>query len=61
MNPKGSKAVIKPPNERHADAKKLIKEKMGSDLYDMVYQMIEMEMEEGTDAAERQQAVNEIC
>lgn len=39
----------------------LIEQKMGTDLYNTVYQMLELDMEEGTDAKERQQAINEIC
>lgn len=39
----------------------LIEEKLGTDLYNTVYQMLELDLGEGTDASERQQAINEIC
>ena len=53
LNPKHSQAQIKPQNQRHQESKAFIEKKMGSTLFNQLYEMLELELQQETDPAER--------
>lgn len=60
LNPKHSQAQIKPASERHQESKDYIEQRMGKDLFAKLYEMLEIEIQEGTDPSQRQSLINEI-
>jgi len=44
--------MIKPQADRHAESKAYIEERMGSQLFNQLYDMIEQEIQADTDPAE---------
>lgn len=60
LNPKHSQAQIKPVSERHQDSKNFIEQRLGSDLFRKLYEMLEIEVQDETDHKERWNKINEI-
>jgi len=53
--------MIKPQIERHQESKDFIEKKMGKNLFNQLYEMLEMEIQEASDPKARQSIVNDIC
>lgn len=53
LNPKHSQALIKPQQQRHLESKIFIEKKMGSNLFNQLYEMLELELQNETDPVDR--------
>jgi len=64
LNPKHSQAQILPMEQRQEQTKNMIREgmgKFGKDLFNYLYDMLELEIQNDTDPKVRQQLVYDIC
>lgn len=61
LNPKHSQVQIKPQSERHRESKLFIEQKIGKDLFNTLYEMLEIMIQDKTDHRERQKNIKDIC
>lgn len=60
LNPTHSQAHIKPQYERHQESKDLIRQKMGSHLYNQMHEMLTLEIENDSDPKVRHELIRDI-
>jgi hypothetical protein len=61
LNPKHSQAQILPKEQRHEMMRREIEGQMGSKLFNQLYEMLELEIQNDTDPKARAELVKEIC